>query len=74
MTLSITMLYHYAECHYAECRFVFIVMRSVFVLIVVMLAMLSVVMLGVAGPKSLASKLFIAHICTLPWVHFGPPW
>ncbi len=68
------MLYHFAECHYVECRFVFIVMRSVFVLSVVMLAMLSVVMLGVVGPNGLASILFIAHICTLPWVRFGPPW
>jgi len=41
---------------------------------VVMLVMLSVVMLGVVGPKSLISILFIAHICTPPCVCFRPPW
>jgi hypothetical protein len=29
MTLSITIVCHYAECHYAECRVLFIVMLSV---------------------------------------------
>jgi hypothetical protein len=44
MTLSITML-----CHYAECRVLFIIMLSVIMLSVVMLSviMLSVVMLNV---------------------------
>ncbi len=37
MTLSITMIYHYAECHYSECHVLFIVMINVFMLSVIML-------------------------------------
>ncbi len=52
-TLSITMLYHYADCHYADCCILFIVMLGAFMLSVVMLsvAMLSVVMPSDAEPS-----------------------
>ena len=57
MTLSITLLYHYAECYYAECRVLFIVMLSDIVLNVIMLnvdiksvVILGVVMLSVMAP------------------------
>jgi hypothetical protein len=51
MTLSITKLYHYAECHFAECRVLFGVMLSVIMLSVTMLSviMLSVIMLSVVA-------------------------
>jgi hypothetical protein len=54
MTLSITELYHYAECCNAECRILFIFMLSVVMLSVIVLSvvilrviMLSVVMLSI---------------------------
>jgi hypothetical protein len=37
MTLSITMLYQYAECHFSECHVLFIVMINVFMPSVIML-------------------------------------
>jgi hypothetical protein len=46
MTLSITILGHYAESRYAECRILFIVMLNVIILSDVML---NVVMLGVVA-------------------------
>jgi len=42
VTLSITMLRHYAECHYGECRVSFSLMLNVI--------MLSVIMLSVVAP------------------------
>jgi hypothetical protein len=47
MTLSITMLCHFAECHFAECRILLIAMPNVVMLSVVMLG---VVMLSVVVP------------------------
>ncbi len=43
MTLSITELYHHAECHYADYRVLFVAMPGVI--------MLNVVMLSVVAPK-----------------------
>jgi hypothetical protein len=52
MTLSITMLYHYAKCYCAEWRILFIVMLNVIMLSVIMLSviMLNVIMLSVVAP------------------------
>jgi hypothetical protein len=47
MTLSITMLRHFAECHFAECRILLIAMPNVVMLSVIMLG---VVMLSVVVP------------------------
>jgi hypothetical protein len=59
MTLSKTMIFHYAECcHYAECRVLFIIMLNVIMLNVVML---SVIMLSAVVPvgrtKTSANRL-----------------
>jgi hypothetical protein len=46
ITLSIIMLYHYAECRYAECHILFINMLNAIMLNVIML---NVVMLSVVA-------------------------
>jgi hypothetical protein len=48
MTLSITMLFYYAECHYAECYTFFTIKLNVVMLSVVLL---NVVMLSVVAPE-----------------------
>ncbi len=52
MTLSITKLFHYAECHCAECRDLFIGMLNAIMLSVNMLSIIrvNVVRLSVVAP------------------------
>jgi hypothetical protein len=38
MTLSITMLFNYAECHYAECHILFTIVLNVVMLCVIMIS------------------------------------
>jgi hypothetical protein len=59
MTLSITMLYHCAECGYTERRILFIVMVIVIMVSVIMVSviMLNVIMLSVVVPFFLIEQL-----------------
>ncbi len=66
MTLSITALYHCAECHYAGCHVYFIFMLNASMQNVVML---SVVMLNVVAPvKQIIEANFQFHFIFSLWL------
>ncbi len=70
MTLSIMIIYHYAECHCAECRDLFIGMLSVIILSVVRL---NVVTLSVAAPDILGTYENYCEPTYITWNMDGLP-
>ncbi len=73
MTLSITLLYHNAECRYAECLILFIIALNVIMLSVVVpnVIMQRVVILNVVVPMKLASSLLTLWVL-FPAYSFQP--